>query len=131
MYVNVCVLCVDVACAGSEPIPIFAHAHQNTHPPTTKRRANNANALTSDVVHSQRMARALAALERMVGQNAQDEIFHDCRFWEDPSDGVKVKKGFWGVGVCVSLRFWCFVVIGVSIHHFPKTLSRPSLTAIN
>ena len=51
-----------------------------------------------DVVHSQRMARALAVLERMVGQNAQDEVFHDCRFWEDPSDGFKV--GLLGGLIC-------------------------------
>lgn len=43
-----------------------------------------------DVVHSDRMARALLVLERMVGQNAEDEIFHDCKFWDDPSDAVKV-----------------------------------------
>lgn len=48
-------------------------------------------------MHSERMARALRILERMVGQNAEDEVFHDCKYWDDPSDAVKVR---WAL-VCV------------------------------
>lgn len=60
------------------------HSHTHTHAPTTTSSGNG------DVVHSERMARALLVLERLVGQNAEDEVFHDCKYWDDPSDAVKV-----------------------------------------
>jgi hypothetical protein len=37
------------------------------------------------------MARALTVLERLIGQNAEDELFQDCKFWDDPSDSVRVR----------------------------------------
>jgi dynein intermediate chain 1, axonemal len=38
-----------------------------------------------DMVHSLKMNKALGVLERMVNQNAEDEIFQDFKFWEDVS----------------------------------------------
>lgn len=34
------------------------------------------------MVHSAKMGGALKILERMVNQNAQDEIFQDFKYWE-------------------------------------------------
>lgn len=39
-----------------------------------------------DMVHSQKMSNALKILERMVNQNAEDDIFQDFKYWEDLSD---------------------------------------------
>lgn len=39
----------------------------------------------NDMVHSLKMNKALGILERMVNQNAEDEIFQDFKFWEDVS----------------------------------------------
>ena len=36
-----------------------------------------------DMVHSRSMSKALGILERIVNQNAEDEIFQDFRFWDD------------------------------------------------
>ena len=38
-----------------------------------------------DMVHSLKMNKALSIVERMVNQNAEDEIFQDFKFWEDVS----------------------------------------------
>ena len=35
-----------------------------------------------DMVHSAKMGGALKILERMVNQNAEDEIFQDFKYWE-------------------------------------------------
>lgn len=35
-----------------------------------------------DMVHSVKMGGALKILERMVNQNAEDEIFQDFKYWE-------------------------------------------------
>jgi dynein intermediate chain 1 len=46
-----------------------------------------------DMVHSQRMGGALKILERMVNQNADDEIFQDFKYWEDTSDAFRDGEG--------------------------------------
>lgn len=46
-----------------------------------------------DMVHSQNMANALRIIERMVGQNAEDEIFQDFKYWEDLSDNYRNGEG--------------------------------------
>ncbi|KAJ1446761.1 WD40-repeat-containing domain protein [Pelagophyceae sp. CCMP2097] len=46
-----------------------------------------------DTVHSQRMGNALKILERMVNQNADDEIFQDFKYWEDASDCFRDGEG--------------------------------------
>lgn len=40
------------------------------------------NAKDDDMVHSAKMGGALKILERMVNQNAEDEIFQDFKYWE-------------------------------------------------
>lgn len=40
-------------------------------------------------LHSPSLAAALATLERMAVQNAEDEVFADYAFWEDASDAFK------------------------------------------
>ena len=42
-----------------------------------------------DMVHSLKMNKALSIVERMVNQNAEDEIFQDFKFWEDVSQEWK------------------------------------------
>lgn len=37
-------------------------------------------------MHSPDMSAALKTLERLVNQNAEDEIYSDYRYWEDASD---------------------------------------------
>ena len=54
-------------------------AHPPTHPPTN-----------TGQVHSVKMG---AALERMVNQNAEDEIFQDFKYWEDASDAFREGEG--------------------------------------
>jgi hypothetical protein len=44
------------------------------------------NKWIDDMVHSVKMNKALSIVERMVNQNAEDEIFQDFKFWEDVSD---------------------------------------------
>ncbi len=39
-----------------------------------------------DAVHSKKMAKSLQVLERMLNQNAEDEVFHDFKYWNDASD---------------------------------------------
>ena len=46
-----------------------------------------------DTVHSQKMENALKILERLVNQNAEDEIFQDFKFWEDASDQFREGEG--------------------------------------
>lgn len=46
-----------------------------------------------DMVHSQKMSNALKILERMVNQNAEDEIFQDFKYWEDASDFYRNGEG--------------------------------------
>ena len=53
-----------------------------------------------DMVHSQKMSNALKILERMVNQNAEDEVFQDFKYWEDVSDWYRGNEG--------SLPLWRF-----------------------
>lgn len=46
-----------------------------------------------DMVHSLKMNNALKILERMVNQNAEDEIFQDFKYWEDASDYYRNGEG--------------------------------------
>ncbi|CAN0021988.1 unnamed protein product, partial [Discosporangium mesarthrocarpum] len=46
-----------------------------------------------DMVHSAKMGGALKILERMVNQNAEDEIFQDFKYWEDASDHFREGEG--------------------------------------
>jgi len=46
-----------------------------------------------DTVHSAKMENALKILERLVNQNAEDEIFQDFKFWEDASDQFREGEG--------------------------------------
>lgn len=46
-----------------------------------------------DMVHSQKMSNALKILERMVNQNAEDDIFQDFKYWEDTSDTHRNGEG--------------------------------------
>jgi dynein intermediate chain 1, axonemal len=56
---------------------------------------------SDDPMHSPAMGRTLKVLERMVNQNAEDEIYADFKFWEDPSDAFRD-----AVGTCLPL--WKF-----------------------
>lgn len=47
----------------------------------------------NDMVHSVKMSNALRILERMVNQNAEDEIFQDFKYWEDASDYYRNGEG--------------------------------------
>lgn len=47
----------------------------------------------NDMVHSQKMSNALKILERMVNQNAEDEVFQDFKYWEDQSDEFRNNEG--------------------------------------
>lgn len=50
--------------------------------------SNNRNQVSNAVldIHTERTALSLKVLERMVNQNAEDEIFQDFKYWEDVSD---------------------------------------------
>mmetsp|Transcript_17293 Transcript_17293/g.18034 ORF Transcript_17293/g.18034 Transcript_17293/m.18034 type:complete len:676 (+) Transcript_17293:55-2082(+) len=54
---------------------------------------NTKNSKEDDMVHSQKMSNALKILERMVNQNAEDEIFQDFKYWEDASDKYRNGEG--------------------------------------
>jgi dynein intermediate chain 1 len=46
-----------------------------------------------DMVHSAAMGKSLKIMERMVNQNAEDEIFQDFKYWEDASDQFRDGEG--------------------------------------
>ncbi|OWZ14477.1 Dynein intermediate chain [Phytophthora megakarya] len=46
-----------------------------------------------DMVHSAAMGKTLRIIERMANQNADDEIFHDFKYWEDASDQFREGEG--------------------------------------
>jgi len=46
-----------------------------------------------DMVHSAQMALSLKIMERMVNQNAEDEIYQDFKYWEDASDQFREGEG--------------------------------------
>lgn len=45
-----------------------------------------------DMVHSAKMGGALKILERMVNQNAEDEIFQDFKYWEVISTRISLSR---------------------------------------
>lgn len=49
--------------------------------------------IENDVVKRETMASALKIVERVVNQNAQDEIYHDFKYWEDVSDQFRKGEG--------------------------------------
>eukprot|EP01034_Spumella_vulgaris_P022765 gene22765-28926_t len=55
--------------------------------------ANVKKGKEDDMVHSQKMSNALKILERMVNQNAEDDIFQDFKYWEDASDFYRNGEG--------------------------------------
>lgn len=46
------------------------------------------------MVHSAKMGGALKILERMVNQNAEDEIFQDFKYWEVTRDNVCARERY-------------------------------------
>lgn len=46
-----------------------------------------------DVIHSAAMGKSLRIMERMVNQNAEDEIYQDFKYWEDASDQFRDGEG--------------------------------------
>jgi dynein intermediate chain 1 len=54
-------------------------------------------------IHSETMSKALKIMERLVNQNAQDEIFQDFKYYEDKADQLREH----GEGVVMPL--WTFV----------------------
>lgn len=54
-----------------------------------------------DPMHTPEMSHSLQLMERLVSQNAEDEIYADFRFWEDASDAFRDN-----VGTCLPL--WKF-----------------------
>lgn len=60
---------------------------------TTPAAATSGTEIDRDTVHSKHMARALKIMERLVNQNADDEIFQDFKYWEDASDQYRDGEG--------------------------------------
>lgn len=56
---------------------------------------------TSDPMHMDEMALSLQLMERLVNQNAEDEVYTDFKYWEDASDAFRDN-----VGTCLPL--WKF-----------------------
>lgn len=73
-----------------------ANADEEAAKNAEKRKAGGADGpkkKEDDMVHSQKMSNALKILERMVNQNAEDEIFQDFKYWEDASDFYRNGEG--------------------------------------
>jgi len=51
------------------------------------------NDLKEDTIHSKNMERLLKTMERLVNQNADDEIFHDFKYFEDKADDFRNGEG--------------------------------------
>ena len=66
-------------------------------------RTSNAEQHSLDTIHSETMGNALKIMERLVNQNAQDEIFQDFKYYEDEGDQFREH----GEGVVMPL--WTFV----------------------
>jgi dynein intermediate chain 1 len=47
----------------------------------------------SDLMQSETIVKALRIVERLVNQNAQDEIYQDFKYWEDDSDQFRQGEG--------------------------------------
>jgi dynein intermediate chain 1 len=71
-----------------------ADKRKNAAAPTSSApEEGNKKGKEDDMVHSQKMSNALKILERMVNQNAEDEIFQDFKYWEDASDTYRNGEG--------------------------------------
>lgn len=88
-----------------------------------------------DMVHSAAMGKTLRIIERMANQNADDEIFHDFKYWEDASDQFREGEGsllpLWRfsserakkkqvTAVCWNPRFSDLFAIGFGSYDFLK-----------
>ncbi|KAF4321612.1 hypothetical protein BBO99_00000751 [Phytophthora kernoviae] len=88
-----------------------------------------------DMVHSAAMGKTLRIIERMANQNADDEIFHDFKYWEDASDQFREGEGsllpLWRfssdrakkkqvTAVCWNPRFGDLFAIGFGSYDFLK-----------
>jgi dynein intermediate chain 1, axonemal len=62
-----------------------ADKRKSTHASSAEQE-NAKKSKENDMVHSAKMSNALKILERMVNQNAEDEVFQDFKYWEDQSD---------------------------------------------
>ncbi len=47
----------------------------------------------ANIMHSEEMLHALKIMERIVNQNAEDEIYYDFKYWEDVSDTFRKGEG--------------------------------------
>lgn len=47
----------------------------------------------TDMMHSESMRNALKIMGRLVNQNAEDDIFQDFKYYEDPADAIKPGQG--------------------------------------
>lgn len=45
-----------------------------------------------EIIHSKEMVSTLKLMERMLNQNSMEEILHDYKYWDDPSDDVVEDK---------------------------------------
>src|SRR3989338_5206697 len=45
-----------------------------------------------EIIHSKDMSATLKLMERMLNQNSMEEILHDYKYWDDPSDEVVEDK---------------------------------------
>jgi dynein intermediate chain 1 len=55
----------------------------------------------TQTVHSEKLGKSLQVLERMLTQNAEDEVFHDFKYWDDTADVSRVQGSL--------LQLWQFV----------------------
>ena len=58
-----------------------------------KRKTQIANDKDSGAGNTHSMAQALKLMERLVNQNAEDEIYQDFKYWEDASDQFREGQG--------------------------------------
>merc|ERR1719174_1614327 len=49
--------------------------------------------LGEDLLYSDSMRTSIKVMERMVNQNAEQEIYHDFKYWEDKSDEFRDGEG--------------------------------------
>lgn len=90
---------------------------------------------SDDMVHSAAMKKTLRIIERMVNQNADDEIFNDYKYWEDASDQFREGEGsllpLWRfssdrakkkqvTAVCWNPRFGDLFAVGYGSYDFLK-----------
>lgn len=61
--------------------------------PTQIKTEPEENSAESNSIHGKDMSLALKIIERLVNQNAQDEIYHDFKYWEDASDQFRKGEG--------------------------------------